>query len=432
MQNTSKSSVYINIGNRALSLFGSVGLLVVVLLKLTPEMQGFYYTFYSLVFLRFFAELGLSFAIVQIISHEDSAESEPGKLAAFTRFFVKWYVVASCVLAAALLPAILLFQNEYAQVPNALERIVLPWAILALATAAGVFLTGMISIIEGRKQILAASKLRLAQSLGNVLTIALCLMLDLELWSLAIGATISALVVAYGIVQEPVRKYLSYGKSAARIDWKVEIWPFQWRLAMSWASGFLVFYVLTPLVMKFDGPVAAGQVGISFQIFQAINSIAILYISTHSSVFGGLVAEKKLSKMTSYYIKYSYKSSAFLLLLLFSFFVTKLSVDYFYPGILGNRLVGDLDLLYLAIASIGTHIFFMINYYLRSFKNEDIWPLSLFCGLSTIGLAFLVVPAYGASSAIWIFLFNSVVFWVLLGVPYFLKIRRGLYSKLSK
>src|SRR5688572_3707561 len=44
--------------------------LVLIASQLTPQVQGYYYTFASLVALQGFAELGLGIVIVQFASHE--------------------------------------------------------------------------------------------------------------------------------------------------------------------------------------------------------------------------------------------------------------------------------------------------------------------------------------------------------------------------
>jgi len=54
--------------------FWSVGAglmtLLVIIKFLSPELQGYYYTFSSLIRLRVLVELGLNFAIVQFANHE--------------------------------------------------------------------------------------------------------------------------------------------------------------------------------------------------------------------------------------------------------------------------------------------------------------------------------------------------------------------------
>lgn len=33
-----------------------------------------------------------------------------------------------------------------------------------------------------------------------------------------------------------------------RVSWKTEIWPLQWRIALSWLSGYFIFQLFTPIL----------------------------------------------------------------------------------------------------------------------------------------------------------------------------------------
>ncbi len=425
----SNRAVYVNIMNRAIGLFGSFGLIFVIILTLDIDMQGFYYTFYSLIFLKFFSELGLNFAVVQIISHLKSSPNTIKNLNAYTKFFVKWFAYASILLLGILLPIILVFENQYHVIENYQQRIIMPWIVLSFATSIGVFLNGLISIIEGHRQIVGVSKIRLIQSLGNICTVAGGLFLGFELWSLAMGGVVSAILTCWGI-----SKFSLYFKMPAEIDcvtvdWRREIWPFQWRLAISWISGFFIFYCLTPIVLKFDGPEAAGKLGMSLQMIQAVNSIAIIFVSTHSAIFGSLIAQQKYTQMGSEFLKSAAKSSIFLVILLGGFWIGKTILNIFSDDILLHRLVSNNELLLLTLASLSNHAFFVMNYFFRSFKDESLWFLSLLNSIFIIGLALIFIPIYGASVATMIYAANSLLFWMVIGPPYFLKRRNILLSR---
>ena len=73
-------------------------------------MQGFYYTFNSLLAMSVFLELGFNGCIIQFISHEyahlsiekgridDVAPRILGRLASLTRLSLKWYMFAGVLL----------------------------------------------------------------------------------------------------------------------------------------------------------------------------------------------------------------------------------------------------------------------------------------------------------------------------------------------
>ena len=54
---------------------------------------------------------------------------------------------------------------------------------------------------------------------------------------------------------------LQYPTQDERVDWRTEIWPFQWRLAVSWLCGYFTFQLFNPILFAVRGPIEAGQMG---------------------------------------------------------------------------------------------------------------------------------------------------------------------------
>ena len=63
------ASSYATLGNISSFLIGPVTAYLITV-YFSPELQGYYYTFGSIITLRFFAEVGLGQAIIQFASHE--------------------------------------------------------------------------------------------------------------------------------------------------------------------------------------------------------------------------------------------------------------------------------------------------------------------------------------------------------------------------
>jgi len=107
------------------------GLLTIVVIAhfLSPELQGYYYTFNSLIALQIFAELGLNFAIIQFASHEmaqlswqpdGTVSGQPEakrRLQSLLHFAFSWFGVAALLMIAILLPAGLYFLMQIKQMP---------------------------------------------------------------------------------------------------------------------------------------------------------------------------------------------------------------------------------------------------------------------------------------------------------------------------
>src|SRR5271170_7916307 len=101
----------------------SAGVATVLLIAhfLSPAQQGYYYTFSSLVALQVFFELGFSFVVMQLASHERArlTISEDGlvvgdwvsqaRLASVLQTSLRWYSAMALMMACTLLPAGLYF-----------------------------------------------------------------------------------------------------------------------------------------------------------------------------------------------------------------------------------------------------------------------------------------------------------------------------------
>ena len=78
-----------------------------------------------------------------------------------------------------------------------------------------------------------------------------------------------------------------------RISWVNEILPMQWRIAVSWASGYFIFSIFNPLLFAFAGAKTAGRFGMTWVILMAINSISMAFINTRGPKFGSLIARSE-------------------------------------------------------------------------------------------------------------------------------------------
>lgn len=422
-----KRSVITNIINRVLAYAGNLIIVIFVATKLGPEMRGFYYAFYSLTFLKFFADLGLGFATVQIVSHKSETHGDLVG-SSYANFFIRLYLVSSVVLVIVLCPSILLFVDQAIQVSNYQSRIFYPWIALSLFTSAGIIINGAISVVEGKLKILEASRLRLVYSVSNVAGVVMGLLAGMELWSLALGSAVSVAIVGYRLIDYRDYFLVPASLKGQPIDWRREIWPFQWRIGVSWISGFFIFYILTPLVLKYDGAVNAGRYGMSVQIIQAINSISIIFVSTHSAKYGKCVASGEARRMDAEYFSDLKKSNIALVGLLSGGFAVQLFADKIAERPIHQVLDIDL-LLVLGGACLCNHVFYLTNYYLRSYKEESLWLISLLCGLTTFFLALRLIPSGGVVAAVWIYFVCSLVYWCILGLPYFLRRRRYLLNR---
>jgi hypothetical protein len=71
----------------------------------------------------------------------------------------------------------------------------------------------------------------------------------------------------------------------------------QWRIALSWVSGYFIFQLFTPVLFAYQGAVVAGQMGMSLSIATALNTLALAWINTKAPMFGLLIARGEFAAL---------------------------------------------------------------------------------------------------------------------------------------
>ena len=159
------------------------GLLTLVFIAhfLSPEMQGYYYTFYSLIALQIFVELGLNFAIIQFASHEmaklswtseGTVSGNPEakrRLQSLMHFAASWFGVAALVMVAVLLPVGGYFFGEVTPKGEIIPNVIAPWSLLVVFTAVNLMVTAALAILEGCGKVADVAALRFLQMVLSAL-----------------------------------------------------------------------------------------------------------------------------------------------------------------------------------------------------------------------------------------------------------------------
>jgi hypothetical protein len=81
--------------------------------------------------------------------------------------------------------------------------------------------------------------------------------------------------------------------------WRDEVWPLQWRFALSWIGGYVIFQSVIPLSFSKLGPVDAGRIGMTLGIGWSLIGLASTWINASSPEFGRWAAAGDLAAMRS-------------------------------------------------------------------------------------------------------------------------------------
>lgn len=288
------------------------GLVTVALIArfLTPGEQGYYYTFGSLVALQIIFELGFSFVILQMASHErahleiapdGSVTGNPvshARLASVLQKAIRWYSSAAVLLALFLLAAGSYFFSRHEQAGVRVSWH-LPWAAAAIAASITFQVDPILSFMEGCGFVANVARVRLCQAVtGSLLAwTALAVHHGLFAPSMIIAGNAVVSFVWLSRHRKLLLSLLRYQTHGHRIHWIREVWSFQWRIAVSWLCGYFIFQLYNPVLFAFRGAVVAGQMGMSLSLANALQAVAVSWINTKAAPFGSLIAKREFERL---------------------------------------------------------------------------------------------------------------------------------------
>lgn len=270
-----KSIAYLS-SARIVSAVGNIISAIFIVKFLTKEEMGFYYTFNSILALQIFFELGLNGILTQYVAHEAShlawdsdrlvgEERYRSRLASLLRFTVKWYLVIAILVFAFLNVVGFSFFNIYDKTGGEVSWQT-AWISLAIATSCNLFFAPLFSILEGLGKVKEVARYRFFQQLFSFLIVWISFFLGAKLMVAAVNA------IAWGVVSVvalsctsfgPILKNIWQEKVTERVLYKEEIFPYQWKMALSTVSGYFIFQLFNPVLFATEGAVVAGQMGTS-------------------------------------------------------------------------------------------------------------------------------------------------------------------------
>lgn len=376
---------------------------------LTPREQGYYYTFSSLVALQLIFELGFSFVILQLAAHERARLSiHPGgriqgddvahaRLASVLQQAVRWYSIVAALMAIVLLTAGFSFFATH-QPPGVPIRWQPAWALTVMASSLTFFMDPVFSFLEGCGEISEVARLRLTQAVAGSLLGWLALATRHGIYAPALvilGQAGSGLrfLLRYRPFLLPLLRHRAGPHS---ISWSAEIWPFQWRIAASWASSYLIMQLFNPILFAYRGPVEAGRMGMSINIANAAGAIALSWMTTKAAPFGTLVARRQFAHLDRLFVRTLTQSSVILFATILLVLGGLLVIGKIMPAFPARVL--SLSVIALMLLTIFcNHVVNAEAYYLRAHKREPLVYFWIAIALVSVGITVWSAKHWGAA-----------------------------------
>jgi len=376
---------------------------------LSPAKLGVFFTISSLMQIQASAELGMSVVLVQVASHESAAyagnfaadlpagHAATARIGSLLRLSTAWTALASALFLVVLMPVGWWFFRDTPQLHVHAQS---PWALAVAATALGLVWIPVLAVFEGCGAIVGAWRIRCWQQLLGGLTLPVALVAGCGMWSLGISGLVSSLVTVIGITAQGGRFARLWRERSAGppIDWWRDVWPFQWKVSLSYLSGIFIFYFAVPSVYRICGAVEAGRFGLSSTAFRAVSAIAISNVTSKAQILGSLIASGKRADLDSRFNAAFRRSMLIGLLGMVAVVAGFQLIPAFWPQ-WGGKVLAIAPLLVLAVAMMCQHATNCIATYLRAHREEPLLIPSIL-GAGVLGLGFPIAAHLGGVLAV--------------------------------
>lgn len=381
---------------------------------LTGVEQGFYYTFGSILAMQVFFELGLTGIMQQYVAHEAShlelgednsytgEHAYKSRLASLVRFCLKWYAVLSVVVFAFLLVVGFIYFSKYGDNQSSEVSWKLPWFFICIGTSIQLFQSPLNAILRGLGFVKDMSKISFYQQIIIPACSWFGLAIGLKLYVLGISYVLTVITWQWYVIrkkQYAILLNLLKTEITDHVEYFKEIFPYQWRIALSWVSGYFIFQLFNPVLFATEGAVLAGQMGMTLQALNAIQSLSLSWQNTKVPLYSKLIALKDYVELDSVFnktMKQMVGICSSLLVACFLFiWLLRVSEFQLNGNVLEDRFLGFLPMLLMAIPIFTQQFVGSWATYLRCHKKEPFLINSTVGGLACLASTLCFGKIYG-------------------------------------
>lgn len=391
-------AIFFTLWGRGLQIGTALFTVLFVARFLSPEEQGYYYTFSSIIAIQVFFELGLTGVITQFVAHEVSHLHFDGyklsgdkqymsRLSSLLRFCAKWYLVFSILLLVVLAIVGYVFFTRYQKEDDGVVW-ALPWLLLAIGTAFNLLLSPVLAFIEGLGKVKEVAEIQLVQQFVHPVCIWGGLAIGSKLFVAGADAVVRVLVVVIILIKSPFYRLLKdiwKGQQEERVSYMKEVFPYQWRIALSWISGYFIFQLFNPVLFASEGAIVAGQMGMTISALNGVQALALSWIKTKVPTMSMYIAQKEYKQLDILFYR-TFKQmmlvGTFTLLL---FIIVIFAIQYYNISPFGLE-IGNRFLPFIPLCLMTWSVFTMMPInswatYLRCHKKEPLLINSIVMGI---------------------------------------------------
>lgn len=400
--------------------------------------QGYYYTFSSLLALQIFFELGMNQVILQLVSHDyahirtsnaDVLEGDAtriGRLAALVGLLRRWYGIAAALFFVIVSAAGAWFFATKGDLP--ISDWGGAWLMLTLVSAANLYLSASVTVLEACGQVAGVARMRLVQSMCGSGLMWTALGFGAGLWAMPLVPLVAAAYTVYwlrinGSTIKRLRHHAATNPTNININWRADIFPFQWRIAVSWISGYFIFQLFTPLAFARLGAVEAGRLGITMAVFGALLTVGMSWVNAKLPALAAHVSKNERTSLNTLFNSVVKRSMIFTTIVILTI-IAIVAVMTRMEMAAVHRFASLPVVLCLSVVTLANCFIFAAAAYMRAHKEEPMMWVSVITGLVTL-IAAAIGSMYGVLTMMTLYTFVTVG----LTLPWTLKIFISYYKR---
>lgn len=383
---------------RVFQAFAGVISIFFIATFLSGEEQGFYYTFGSILAIQVFFELGFTGIMTQYVAHEavhlkqsgsffyEGEERYKSRLAYLIRFCFKWYSLVAIAFFVVVNIVGVFYFRKFDNTNGSVVWLV-PWLILALSTSIKLLQAPFTAIFNGLGKVKEMNRIIFYQQVIMYCSQWILFACGLKLYVVGIGALLGVLVWCVFVFKSNLWRLvvnLLKVKITETISYMKEIFPYQWKIALSWISGYFIFQLFNPVLFATEGAVVAGQMGMTLSVLTAIQALAMSWQNTKVPYYSGLIEVKNYSELDTIFNKtlkqLVYITSALLIMMIAVLEIVRATHLSIGNSVLGDRFLGFLPTVFMALTILANQYVGSWATYLRCHKQEPFLINSIVVG----------------------------------------------------
>lgn len=358
------------------------------------------------------------------------------RLISLGRTATRWYAVASIAFMVIVSILGVLFFLNIAKSPSGWLEVaewVAPWLVLVILTGLQLALLPLTAILEGCGQLPVINRIRFWQGVAGSVVVWALMSGGLGLWALCGSAFVRLLGELY-LVAGRYREFFQPFRKAPTgdtIDWKQEVLPLQWRMAVQGCVLWLANHLAGLVIIKCHGPAVSGRYGMMWTIFVALQAASLSWIDTRRPRFGQLIAEKNYVELDTLFFRMS-RISILLLAAGTSLFTLGVwlvnQLPYWFFERIAAKLPGVLPTAILAVALVIMQFAQCTNIYVRAHKQDPFLLAAVVSNLTIAGLILWLGRDHGIIGATTGYLLGVSLVQVPIWVTIWWKTRRAWHA----